>query len=761
MKLFSRFLTRLQIYVAVFLFFPLSGIHAAPTQNLELVVQNGPYGVVHKSDFSPDGKLLATVSGDSKLRIWDVESGRLIREMGSEPSPMTAVAFSPNGKHVATGKSLGDMGACRGACDFRIEIWDIGSGKPVRTIKRKKKGRVWDIVYSPDGKFLVSSSLGLEIRLVSTGKIIKTIYERKGFNSMEFSNKGKYLAAGGYKKIGLWRTDNWTQVHLLKAHKKNVSSIGFYLNDKYLISASDDNTVKIWNNALGELLQSHKVPGEYQYLTWILATHDNKRSITVGTNAKIRITDLESGRTKKLFTRAGTPPNFYALFYRENGIDYQTTHKGNIVASGFLPLKMPPNENQINLPAQGSPNHLALHPTKPWFAVTYRGGYVNLWNYETGQFLKEIGSESNMISTLDFSKDGKRLVMGGSDDSIKVWSPTENTYSTLGDKGKSVRSLAFSSDGKWLAAGGFKRQLRFWRVEKNGELSVFGKPAASGHGAEQMMGLQVGVSRSIEKIAFHPHKNLLAVGGHGMSIILWNAETAEPVGELKDPSLDDYTYTLAFSPDGHTLASGSGDHKIRIWDLKTMKLQKTFEGYRTSPSSLAYHPHKSLLYSGGEDRNIRVWDLEKGTMIKTLVGHQGGVNQLIFNKKGTRLYSGAGDGTICIWNEQSVNPIKTLKGKSLGLFTIALSPDESIIAGASNNVILWDVKSGKELATLWSFGKDQWIVTSGNQFDASAEGTQRLHFVKGLQFVPLKAQESKSYQGSLLSRVFSKGLFGR
>ncbi|MCG8333064.1 MAG: WD40 repeat domain-containing protein [Proteobacteria bacterium] len=731
------------------------------TSQTELVVQNGPYGIVHMSDFSPDGKLLATVSGDARLRIWEVESGRLIRVMGEEASPMTAVAFSPDGLHVATGKSLGDMSECRGACDFRIEIWNIKTGKAELTIKRKKIGQVWDLTYSPDGKWIAVSSGGLEIRKAKNGELLKRIKRKHGFWEIEFNGDGDYLAGGGFKKIEIWRTSRWEKIHNLESHKGDISSIRFHNLKNSLLSVSYDTTIKLWNTSTGRLLKTYQSPDKHYSLMGVVISHDEKSAIITNSRGKIRKMNLENGQTEMLLGRAERRNNpFYSAMVFDKGIiQYTAWQDGKEIHSERF--RIPKDESRLNLIVQGTPRHLAIHPQKPLIAVSYGGGFVDLWNYETGRLEREIGAATNMIYTLAFSPDGKHLAMAGKDNTVKLWSPGATSYQTLAEGEASIRSLAFGPDGSWLAAGGFKRQLRLWETNTLAASTAPKTSVRSGKAPRTISGLQVGVSRSIEALAFHPQQELLAVGGHDAAITLWNPSLGQAVGQLSDPSLKEFSYALAFSPDGNYLASAHGDKTIRVWKLSDQSLYHTLKLHRVDAFSLVFHPKQPLLFAGCGDNTIKAWELGQGLLIKTLSGHEGTVNSLVFNQQGTRLYSGGGDGTIRIWNNTATSPLQTLQGQSLGLFAIALSPDESVLAAASNNVILWDLKQGKALATLWSFGKDHWLITQGSTFDASQTGRQSLHVVTGTTAHALETRPKVKHSPQLLKKIFKRRVFGK
>ena len=113
----------------------------------------------------------------------------------------------------------------------------------------------------------------------------------------------------------------------------------------------------------------------------------------------------------------------------------------------------------------------------------------------------------------------------------------------------------------------------------------------------------------------------------------------------------DNVNSVAFSPDGQTLASGGDDDTIRLWDAGTGEHKKTLQGHTDDVRSVAFSPDGNVLASGSWDKTIRFWDAVTGEHKQTLQGHTGGVVSLAFSPDGQTLASGGGkDGTVLLWN---------------------------------------------------------------------------------------------------------------
>ena len=164
----------------------------------------------------------------------------------------------------------------------------------------------------------------------------------------------------------------------------------------------------------------------------------------------------------------------------------------------------------------------------------------------------------------------------------------------------------------------------------------------------------------------------------------------------------DSVYSVAYSPDGQTLASGSGDNTIKLWNVKTGNLLQTLKGNSVWANSLAYNPDGKTLASGGADSTIKLWNVKTGNLLQTLTGHSNAVFSVAYSPDGQTLASGSFDKTIKLWNVKTGNLLQTLTGHSEWVSSVAYSPDGQTLASASsdNTIKLWDIKTGNLLQTL-------------------------------------------------------------
>ena len=326
---------------------------------------------------------------------------------------------------------------------------------------------------------------------------------------------------------------------------------------------------------------------------------------------------------------------------------------------------------------------------------------IGIWIYDaqTGAALDLISDYHYHNVGMTFSPDGKVLVCVGGN-TIRIWDVSTNTLIrtlkgniSLENDGQSVvYDVSFNPDGKVLASCGRigkHATVRLWDIT-TGKVRKTLKHSHATRKNEHV---------SIMSVAFSPDGKLLASGSRDNTVRLWNART----GRHRHTLLGHAGYgvsSVAFSPVGKLLASGAdGDKTVRLWDVTTSTLIKTFEGHNVR--SVTFSPDGKSLATGGDDTTVRLWEISTGHRLPTLEGHINDVKHVAFAPDGKTLAS-ASKIAVRLWDIDTANTQKILEGHTSRIESIALSPDGKIIAAGygyfastvpRNLIRLWDVNT--------------------------------------------------------------------
>ncbi|MGW1073061.1 nSTAND1 domain-containing NTPase [Streptomyces sp. NPDC002537] len=233
----------------------------------------------------------------------------------------------------------------------------------------------------------------------------------------------------------------------------------------------------------------------------------------------------------------------------------------------------------------------------------------------------------------------------------------------------------------------------------------------------------MGHADTVASVAFSPDGRTLATASHDRTVQLWDTAGGERRRTLTGHT--DTVTSVAFSPDGKILATGSGDRTVRFWDAATGEPRGTLTGRTGGVTSVAFSPDGGILATGDDDGTVRLWDVGTGRPRDTLTGHTDAVTSVAFSPDGRTFATGSDDRTARLWDLRTGRSRNTLSGHGNHVTSVAFSPDGRTLATAGHDktVRLWDTADGTSRRTLTGHTDGVMSVAFGPDGNTLATGS--------------------------------------
>ena len=556
-------------------------------------------------------------------------------------SSVYSVCYSGDGKYIASA-----------SLDGVVNIWDASNGDLIQSIK--DHGWKMSACFSPDDKYLVYASSAIVIYDIASKKAIHIFFGHGNhINTISFSPDGKYMVSASYdNKINIYdfsvnHFEDDNPIKTLLGHSKSVTSASYSPDGRFILSSSWDGSIIIWDAKTGYPVSKKECCSDG--VDFACYSPDGKR-IAVAAGDSITIRDantLEILNTLKDET-----------MWEVGCVNYSPDGFSLVSASG--------------------------------------DNVVRIWRASDGVLLKTYKGHSQAIKSACFSPDSRQIATASEDETVRMWAVCGgNLINTIDNnidnkEYNDVLAACYDPKGRYIASASEDNLVKIW-------------DAATGRLLETL----VGHTDEVRSVDYNPNGCRIVSTSYN-EMIIWDAKHGEllqnkPFGGIFN---DNYVNYACFSPDGSRIAAAMGDGTVQIFNSKDCELVKVFRGHEKSVNYVCFSPDGKLIASASDDKTVIIWDAETAEPIKVYWDHFAEVFSVVFSQDGHHFMSTSYDRTIIIRDMNYENSLLRLNDYSNNIingFRYAMySPDNQYIISTSNNgtIGVWDADMGDLLYIL-------------------------------------------------------------
>jgi len=538
--------------------------------------------------------------------------------------------------------------------------------------KRKETMKLKILIIIVLSFFLLQTGNGQKVLTLNAG-------HTGAVNALSYSHDGKYIVSGSDDNtIKLWDVGTGQVIRTFRGHKARVESVEFSSDGKYIVSGSYDKTIKYWNVETGQEIKTFSGHDDCNNLS----VCPEKYFLFYGNNT-IELYDIKTGAEIGIIEYEDychgvncSPNGKYVVSEHLKGMQIWNSKTGQEITR----LK-----RNVNADISFSQDEK--------YIASYSKNQIIIWDIETGQKIRTFLGHNSYVNSVVFSSNGKNIVSASSDKTVKLWNiETGQEITTLMRHHGSVKKAFFHQDEKYIVSVSRDARKKYsskdiitlWDIETGQKIKSF-----SG-------------GNVVNSVVFSADGKFMASGEESGSIKIWDIETEREIKTFSDNYI--FSSNKTFSLDGKHFVSY---YPFKLWDEKTGKEIRIFKDHFYSVKSAVFSSDGKYIVSGDNKGLIKLWNVETGKETRTFTGHTNAVNTLSYSHDGKYIVSGSDDNTIKFWNVETGQEIKTFTGHDASVESIVFSPDEKIIISGSNNTIkLWDVETGQEIKTFKRTGND-------------------------------------------------------
>ena len=613
-------------------------------------------------DFSPNGKYVLTGSRDKTTRVWDAECGWELKRIEGQAVSVNSSSFSPDGRelwrfdaHVnSVSFSPDGQYVLTGSADV-ARLWGRESGCGIRKFEGHT-GEVNCVSFSPDGLYAITGSFDTTARLWETesGREIRKFEgHTESVNSVKFSPEGRFVLTGSDDTTArLWEAKSGQELRRFEGHTESVSSVSFSPDGRYVLTGSWDHTARLWECRYGRQIINRKLFPLLARLQDSAGLVRNQAEVSGFLRAAE--TEIERGNWQSAFRLAQKARQVPGFERSEHALEL-IARSGN-AGKGWLSRLADAWQVRQFIGHTNNVTSVSFSPDGQYILTGSLDNTARLWDKDSGREIRKFEGHTGEVNCVCFSPDGLYVMTGSGDYLARLSDP---------DSGKNTSSLSDTD--------GLDNTARLWETESGREIRKF-----KGHRG------------AITSVSISPDGRYVLTGSWDTTARLWEMKSGLEIRRFEGHTC--WVSSVSFSPDGRYALTGSGDKTARLWDTeKGMEIRK-FDGHLDYVTSVSFFPDGRFVLTGSWDTTARLWDAKSGMELRRMV-HNQFVESVKFSPDGRYVLTGcSGDNTALLWETESEREVRRLEVHTKSVTSsVSFSPDGRYVLAGS-----WD-----KTARLW------------------------------------------------------------